>query len=154
MDITSVWVPGHPKTKGSMTSYGKGRMVEAVDNSTWRELVTSAVRADLARRGSPEPYRGRVGVGMIFWLDHPDVYGPGTQAGDLDKLARLVLDALKDAGAYADDNQVGLLMEPIKFPASGEPGDSGALIRAFSWEPMELLEAFYRRERQRVINGG
>ncbi|SRR6266487_2471422 len=152
MIITAVWVPGHPKTKGSLDFFGKGKVRETVDNKAWRELVTGAVRRDIETRHAervtraldhrlPGPYAGPVAVDVTFWLDHPDVYGPSSQAGDLDKLIRLIGDALTDAGAYKDDNQIALFPLPIKLPSRGIPGNAGALIvvRSVSAEELALL---------------
>jgi Holliday junction resolvase RusA-like endonuclease len=134
--ITAVWVPGHPKTKGSLDFYGKGQVKETVDNKAWRELIADEVRRDIARRGlnsgwSEAPATGPIAVHLTFWLDHPDVYGPFSRAGDLDKLIRLVLDALTDAGVYQDDNQVATLPRPLKLPSDGEPGNAGVLILVY-----------------------
>lgn len=143
MIITAVWVPGHPKTKGSMEHIGRGQMRETVDNKRWRELVTVAVREDIARRSAEPPTSGPVSVDMTFWLDHQDVYGPSSGAGDLDKLLRLIGDALKDAGAYRDDNQTARFGDPLKLPSNGVPGAAGALIVVRTVSP-ELL-AHYQK---------
>jgi Holliday junction resolvase RusA-like endonuclease len=160
--ICAVWVPGHPKTKGSMEHIGHGQMRESVDNKGWRALVTKMVAADILERhaaawkdwahhtmdapiGTEAPgqvTRQPVQVGITFWLDHPDPCGAEERAGDVDKLQRLILDALKDAGAYLDDNQVQRVTNPTKFSSRGIPGNAGALIvvqevteaEAASWE--------------------
>jgi hypothetical protein len=142
--ICAVWVPGHPKTKGSMEHVGHGRMRESVDNKQWRALVTKVVLKDISDRWQagdrdtplvehddrivPEPTRHPVQVGITFWLDHPDPCGAEERAGDVDKLVRLILDALKDGGAYLDDNQVKRVTSPTKFSSQGVPGNAGALI--------------------------
>lgn len=153
--VAAVWVPGHPKTKGSLNFYGKNQVREEVDNSAWREAVRGAVERDIERRGTGPATDGPMAVEVTFWLDHPNVHGPNSQAGDLDKLIRLVLDALKDAGAYLDDNQVACLPAPMKFKSNGRPGDSGASIIVNRMTPEELarMEAPERRFREAIQRG-
>jgi Holliday junction resolvase RusA-like endonuclease len=163
--ITAVWVPGHPATKGSLTFKGRGHVEESVKGSEeWRALVTKMVREDIARRNPPGPgfmapeYRDKpirmagepikpttlpVLVRLGFWLDHPDPCGPTVRAGDIDKLSRNVLDALTDAGAYIDDNQVQSLIA-TKHPSNGVPGASGAKIEVMmsdcTWLSITMTE--------------
>lgn len=154
--ITEVWVPGHPKTKGSMTTAGRrgGQMRESVDNTPWRALVTRMVAADLLARGTVDGlFLGRttfapVRVDLAFWLDHPDPCEPKPGAGDVDKLVRLVLDALKDATVYVDDNQV--ILGPVpKFSSKGVPGNAGVLIKAREVTEAEMRELEIEAENDR-----
>jgi Holliday junction resolvase RusA-like endonuclease len=106
--LLAVWVPGRPKTKGSMRvrNAKTGAMSEAVEGSKrWRQLVHYATVAEMARSGDAEvyPLAGSVHVDAWFYLP---VDPTGRRAGDLDKLARNLLDALQDAGVYTDDVQV------------------------------------------------
>jgi hypothetical protein len=129
--LTEVWVPGLPKTKGSLNFVGDRYVEESVKGSArWRVLVADAVRRDRHRRfhGEQRPSDQPVSVRAVFWLPPPaastrspiaDVAratGAPVHAGsgDVDKLARNVLDALganaavaaKNGGAYLDDVQV------------------------------------------------
>lgn len=122
---------GHPKTKGSLdmiqradgTTYAR----ESVDpEGKWRTAVAvAAVEAATGKRPAVTSYRHitdamrpalpivdkdrAVAVALTFWVPGPrtgrlTADGPvrhGT--GDLDKLSRLVLDALQDAGVLPDD---------------------------------------------------
>lgn len=119
--VLTFWVPGHPKTKGSLDlnpgpkcrctpdcpGYaGRPTVRDTAGSSRWRKLV--AYQAEQAMRFVPRawplPRDVRVGVRLGFLLDTDDVIANG--AGDLDKLYRNVLDALTDAQVYVDDVQV------------------------------------------------
>lgn len=98
--IAEVWVPGVPRTKGSMEHIGGGQMRESVqESSRWRALMAERIRADVRRRaaatgaglgpattgywvddlaqltpvqvGTFEPYAGPVSVFCAFWLPRP-----------------------------------------------------------------------------------
>jgi len=142
--LLDVFVPGAPKTKGSMDfqptgalcrccSRCKGRLpggraVQNVKGSTeWAQLVAYAARADIGRRGGAA-VAGEVTVALIFGL--PVASAIATRAGDLDKLERNILDALKTGGAYADDVQVVRLLSD-KF-AVGPLGRKGVHIRVWA----------------------
>lgn len=130
--MITVWVPGCPKTKGSMEVQhargGRGRaprLVQSVDGSErWAALVAESVKNAML-----EPMSGPVAVRMVFWLPVADV--AVGRPGDIDKLARNVLDALTKAGVYEDDAQV-VEMPTYKYPARSEIGP-GVLIQA--WRP-------------------
>ncbi len=142
--ITAVWISGHPATKGSLTFKGRGHVQESVKGSEeWRSLVTNVVRNDIRQR-SPNVYPGDdppttlpVLVRLGFWLDHPDPCGATVRAGDIDKLTRNVLDALTDAGAYVDDNQVAQL-SVTKLSSGGHPGESGVHVEVIEIEPARM----------------
>lgn len=128
----SCWVPGRPKTKGSLDFQpGKkcrccdrceaylpgGRAVENIAGSSrWRQLMSYAVEhTDVVSATAAE---GPVTVVAVFHLPVNDV--AAGRVGDLDKLARNLLDALTDAGVYGDDVQVTrLICEKV---AAGERG--------------------------------
>lgn len=175
--ITSVWVPGHPKTKGSLTFFGSQQVEENVKGSPeWRALVAGAVRRDLTERrqlgiGSPEPHDGPVEVITAFWLERPlgvpfsrggIVPAIWPRAGDVDKLARNVLDACaadaRDAamngGAFVNDNQVVNLMA-TKMTAREGPMSSGALVmvRVIHDDELIKLERELRTMRGLVLQG-
>lgn len=107
-EMISFFAPGQPKTKGSLDvvrapSAGRKAVVrEGVRGSgAWRRLV--AERARVAMAGRPA-WGGPVGVRCSFMFATDNVMA--RHVGDLDKLARNVLDALTDAHVYLDDSQV------------------------------------------------
>ncbi len=102
--LAAVWVPGVPRTQGSMEHIGGGRMKHSATMVAWRSLVKSEIERDVRLRDPHDPsllgwpFRGPVAVRCIF------VRGDGV--GDIDKLARCVLDALTESGVIGDDVQV------------------------------------------------
>lgn len=130
MILTEVWVPGHPRTKGSLAAKG-GYATDTPESKRWRAFMAETVRQDMARRTlarhneiiAPYPHTGPVAVWFAVWLPKRIVPMPfetpiWSGAGDIDKLARNLLDALGSprredrrdaplcAGVYLDDNQV------------------------------------------------
>lgn len=90
-----------------------------------------AVRSDAVDAQPPgfEPFAGPVLVVLAFALPKPKVAerGPrrwpiGKNAGDVDKLARAVLDALTDAAVFGDDGQVVHLVVRKDYPGTIESG--------------------------------
>ncbi len=118
-------IPGHPAPKGSMKCIGGkggGHRLIADNKRTkpWRDAVALWVRRSWTQTVDPgQP----VGVEVTFSLPRPKGhYGTGANAGhvkasapdhatshstgDVDKLARLVLDAIQDTDVLPDDSAV------------------------------------------------
>lgn len=122
--LITVDVPGRPRTKGSLkggrTPDGRDRMVDTPLSKQWRATVADAVKpliADIEKveRGKTWwrlrpgwPIAGAVKVEVTFFFERTGVaeLPTGRNFGDIDKLLRNVLDALKDAGLYTDDSLV------------------------------------------------
>jgi len=118
IEVLDFWVPGHPRTKGSLTArarkclccdkctgyVGKMQLVDTEASKRWRKLVAYQAEQAIAQSLYSFPIVDRVGLDLGFALDIDDVIKDG--AGDTDKLYRNVLDALTDAGVYRDDVQV------------------------------------------------
>jgi len=125
-----VWIPGAPKTKGSLEHRGHGQMKESVVGSKqWRMLMAERFRA--AHKGAA-PLVGGVGVEAYFIMPTVDVTVART--GDLDKLLRNVLDALQDAGVVTDDVQVGEI-KAVKRAVRADLPHAGVHVRIRYWEP-------------------
>jgi Holliday junction resolvase RusA-like endonuclease len=146
------WVPGPPKTKGSMEAqHGGRRMVQSVEGSEeWALKITRAVQQLLATE--PTPYRGAVMVTLAFWLPVADA--AAGRCGDVDKLERNVLDALTEAGVYGDDVQV-THSPSFKYPVgAGGVLQPGVLIVAEPVDPLAFVAAFALQvHEQRALMG-
>lgn len=123
--ILEATIPGTPRPQGSMrmmtnTRTGKGFMKYSTTTVEHRNLVVATL-ADIWAGG--EPYLGAVAVKVGFVFARPGAhYGTGknaevlkdsapvwhSQTPDVDKLLRLVCDALTVAGVLRDDRQVAL----------------------------------------------
>jgi Holliday junction resolvase RusA-like endonuclease len=124
LDLERVtFVPGHARPKGSLRPQqvkdgageltGRVRLVDTPHSTRWRRTVSKHVAA----LGWPSIDEAPCEVNMTFWFD-PAAVGASRayvdahshpvhpHIGDLDKLVRNVLDALQDAGVYANDRQV------------------------------------------------
>jgi Holliday junction resolvase RusA-like endonuclease len=120
-------VDGDPIPKGSLKCVGRGvhRIVE--DNPrtrSWRKSVAAEV-GGVAHADPHQP----VGVEITSTLPRPahhygssgiranaPIWPTNARTGDVDKLARLVLDALVDAGLLVDDAQVVEVVSRKSFP--------------------------------------
>lgn len=129
VEVLNFWVPGPPKTKGSMRVVNASRAVlaDSPASKRWRQLVAyEALRAvadavvDPDGKSFPLDKSVPVAVDLTFGLSG-DVLRSG--AGDLDKLYRNVLDALTDAGVYEDDVQV------VRLSGSKSEGEPGVRVR-------------------------
>lgn len=143
-----VWVPGLPKTKGSMESQerrgGGRRMVQSVEGSDeWALKITRAVDGAIRQVIAPVPYRGAVMVTLAFWLPVADA--AAGRCGDVDKLERNVLDALTRAGVYGDDVQV-THSPSFKYPlGAGGVDQPGVLIVAEPVDPLAFVMGLARQ---------
>lgn len=130
--VLAVHVVGTPKAQGSKRAFvvqrkgGPARAV-VVDSAKgplqdWRATVSNAAVAAL--EGRP-PVTGPVAVRLVFALPKPASapkgrrVWPAGRVGDVDKLARSVLDSLTDAGVWRDDCQVVDLRVIKDYPGPG-----------------------------------
>jgi hypothetical protein len=141
IEVLNFWVPGPPKTKGSLTAraprchccpackgyVGQPQLRDSAGSGRWRKLVAYQAGRTMESEypgGSSYapawPLAGAVAVDLTFGLSG-DVLASG--AGDLDKLYRNVLDALTDAGVYEDDVQV------VRLSGSKSEDEPGVRVR-------------------------
>jgi Holliday junction resolvase RusA-like endonuclease len=146
---------GTPVPKGSLKcvgARGQRRHVLVEDNprtDEWRGVVAS-----IAGQHLPHAHPGEaVGVEVTFTLPRPvSHYGTGRNerrikpsspvhptprgTGDVDKLVRLVLDALQDAGVVRDDSQVVEIVARKSYPDTDTPDAlpyAGVRIRLYPY---------------------
>lgn len=153
-------VYGPPAPKGSLKCVGRGTRHQLVENSPrtgpWRDRVAAG-----SRRLTVSGISGPVGVEVTLTVDRPSshyrVDGVTLSAegirrpyphrrsqgigGDVDKLARVILDAFEDGGVLEDDSQVVELVARKTFrDGPGVLPDAlerpGARIRLY---PIEAL---------------
>ena len=141
-------VQDNPAPKGSMRAVNQGRhMVEANPRiGVWRWQVTDTARKAKALHERPI-LTGPVAVRLAFTLHRPSSFtkrsrpwpthqSPGH--GDIDKLARGVLDALQDATVFQNDAQVVILNTVKQYPDSGRSDclpHPGVLVGVYRWDP-------------------
>lgn len=144
----AIKVYGAPAPKGSMKCVGgRGRhqLVNTNPATTpWQDSLAAAV----VKLGIAEPIDAPVGVQVTFTVDRPRSVSvksrpwPSKTArtsdgggGDVDKLARCVLDGLEQGGVIRNDAQVVQLSAVKAFPDSPGAVDvldrSGVFIRIF-----------------------
>lgn len=138
LTLVDTFVPGRPKTKGSLSATGpkckctpdckgylKTTMRESVLGSkSWLALVAKQCSQAYRPIGAPA-HDGPVTVTLMFALPVKDT--TVGRPGDVDKLARNVLDALTRAQVYVDDVQVVTLLA-MKVPVD-ESSPQGVRIR-------------------------
>lgn len=119
--LAQVLIEGRARTKGSLVAkqrrvivdgrslgVGHAKLSESTAGSKeWRSEIAWAVRKYMR---STRPYEGAVQVVIMSFLPQPksnrDPEPIAMRTGDVDKIARNVLDALVDGGAIKDDAQV------------------------------------------------
>ena len=99
-------VAGRPRTQGSAAlvidpNTGKPRMLKRPGEKAHREAAAWIARQEATKAGWPAKYPGTVLLEIDFYLKHK-----GGQAPDLDKLLRLIFDALVIGQVLKDDSQV------------------------------------------------
>jgi crossover junction endodeoxyribonuclease RusA len=117
-------VDGIPGAQGSKRHVGGGRLIESSKKvAPWRKAIEKAAREAMAKVDLAEPITGPVHVAVTFFFVRPRSHWrtgrnahllrdaapadpTGRGVGDVDKLARAVLDALTTAGVIADDSLV------------------------------------------------
>jgi crossover junction endodeoxyribonuclease RusA len=105
-DEAEFYIVGIPKPQGSMRHVGHGRIIHSSPKLLpWRDHVMAHIMAK-----QPDPYDGPVSVRIGIFLTTPKKpkhpLPISRSAGDIDKHARTILDALQLSGIIADDAQV------------------------------------------------
>lgn len=134
-----VTLPGHPAPKGSLKCVGRGGRHQLIEDNPrsagWRSTIAGHVRGRI--KGTPDRHQP-IGIEVTLTVDRPKsvrTVHPVTRSSyDVDKLARLVLDALQDAAVIPDDAAVVELVTRKSYPGGPLPdalGHPGARIRIY-----------------------
>ena len=145
--IGGLFIPGHPRPKGSLDVVNARRKVlaDSDESTTWRALMAYKLRAEYA--GAP-PALGPVFVVADFLMPVSPEAVTTRQVGDLDKLIRNLFDALADdpnprkrklvSGVIKDDSQVVSVKATMRSCRDGIPGalarPSGVYVAAYELE--------------------
>lgn len=121
--------PGTPRPQGSMrmvVSRSTGRPIGKKSNSELQHRASLVSTLWAAWRWGPTRGRiwtGPVSLSLTFTMPRPKSHRPGpvlhAQRPDVDKLTRLVCDALTLAKVYNDDSQVTVLTAEKRWGPAG-----------------------------------
>lgn len=136
MTVWRLRVDGTPAPKGSMRCIGargkvKHQLIEddkTGDRKAWRTKLSTAARA-LTDKLEDQGDAGVI-VGVLALVERPPSAArrplpTSRAAGDVDKHARMTLDALDDADVFRDDSRVCLV---IAAKAYTDDGRTGAIV--------------------------
>lgn len=150
MTIHRLRVEGTPAPKGSLKCIGgrgpiKHQLIEddkTGDRAAWRTRLASAA-SQLAGK-LPDNGDAGVIVGVLALVARPASAArrnlPTTRsAGDVDKHARMTLDALDDGGVFSDDSRVVLVIAGKAF-TDAKPG-AVVYVAPISDDPHRILTA-------------
>lgn len=123
--MTSFFIPGRPAAQGSKRHVGGGRMIEASKRLPgWRKQIADVATMYRSRDAAVFPDQA-LAVELEFVVARPK-YAIGKllpaikrSSGDIDKLARAVLDGLTGI-CYKDDSQVTALTCRKRLAGRGE----------------------------------
>jgi Holliday junction resolvase RusA-like endonuclease len=144
LPLLTIEVRGTPVAQGSMSAYVRGGHAVVTDQKRsrlkpWREAVRSTAVDVAGPNWTPipreQPLRVRIWVALPRPASAPKrrrTWPVGHQSGDVDKLARAILDALTDAGIWTDDSQVTELHITKDYPAHLRASAPGATVCIFS----------------------
>jgi Holliday junction resolvase RusA-like endonuclease len=165
----SVTVYGTPKPKGSMVPFidratKQARLKEDATPAlkAWRKLVAAAGR-QVATKSQAVLITGPLQVELTITLEPPKVkpeVWPWKRVGDVDKLARAVLDSLTDSGVIGDDAQICRLTATKCYPDTPGVPDRldrpGAVIRIgpIDDQPVALVIGVDPAGKVQVDHGG
>lgn len=145
---------GEPAPKGSIVGRvnpKNGRVIlsEQVNrNRGWRRLIEAAAPVHITERPSPhQPLKVTLVFGLTRTPAAKDRAYPATQSaqgigGDLDKLARLALDALESCGVLVNDAQVVELTASKVYADTVDQAHRAGMycrIEPVGWVPAYLI---------------
>lgn len=129
----SFFVHGEPKAQPRVKAFRRGKFTGVYTPKT-ADAWKAAVRDAWSKSGSAKFAWGPLGVSLSFTMSRPkshyrtngllksDAPLMHTKKPDCDNIAKAVLDALTDAGAWTDDAQVVLLNVAKRCCHAGQEG--------------------------------
>lgn len=142
-------IHGEPAPKGSLRCVGQNGKHQLIEDNRrtkpWREQIAQHVAVGSFRALKDEPIGVEITSTLPRYASHVDADGNptakappfpvGGRTGDVDKLARLVLDALEDASVVANDSQVVEVLSRKTWPDTDVPDsldEPGVMIRIYT----------------------
>lgn len=127
----TITVPGKPLPKGSLRHIGRGRLVEQTKVKTWMKQIRDHITEIYG--GEVHMFDTPVDATLTFRFPRPvaaknRLYPHLRSAGDIDKLARAVLDALQPQ-VLLDDSLVVSLTACKLYESPDNPPGVTVLIR-------------------------
>lgn len=131
MTIYRLRVAGVPAPKGSLKCVGRGARHQLIEDDDgggkrrWRKTLTEAAQGLAERIGRPLGEEGQaITLAALVVVPRPKAAArrqlPTTRsAGDLDKLFRMLADALVDGGVMADDSRM-VAIQAVKVYETAE----------------------------------
>lgn len=127
--VLRTWVPGRPRTKGSMKAYcSRGRdhkliwKEQVAESGSWRKKVAANVqRMARATYGRDLKLDQPLELRAVYFFRREDEDLPkgarptAMTVGDLDKLDRNILDALTSSGVIKDDRFIVRIMSEKRW---------------------------------------
>lgn len=108
--VVNVWIPGNPKTKGSLKDRGNGTLTDTPASYRWKALMRDRLAETMLGPAVGETMAAR--VDRFWFIDRPptpigqEIAPMRGHLGDIDKLDRNLFDAMTEAKVWRDDEQV------------------------------------------------
>lgn len=115
--LIDLYIPGEPKSQGSMKHVGNGRMIHNPEMVKWRNWMIESLQAWVAAHyGDWTPLDEPVEVHAKFWLRRPAKprLEHAATGLDTDKLQRCAGDALEQSGVLKNDARIVRWNNPEK----------------------------------------
>lgn len=108
--VLNLWIPGNPKTKGSLEDRGNGALTDTPASKRWRALMRDRMKVSII--GEPVGPTKAAKVDRFWFISRPptpigrEINPMRGHLGDVDKLDRNLFDAMTDALVWRDDEQL------------------------------------------------
>lgn len=137
--VVNCWIPGNPKTKGSLEDRGNGTLTDTPASKRWKRLMADRMRVSML--GEPVAPGKAARVDRFWFISRPptpigqEISPMRGHLGDIDKLDRNLFDAMTDAQVWRDDEQVADGLHKKRW--AGELGP-GVLVQLWELDEGDL----------------